>query len=108
MRIKETKMTRNKSELKRIGKERVERLLDLASSVFDRRPELAHRYAELAWKIKTRYNLRLPKELKRKFCRRCQTFWVPGETCRVRLRSPNPPRIVITCLECGYKRRVPY
>lgn len=101
-------MNKNKSEINLIARERVERLLDFAGEIFDRRPKLAHRYAELAWKIKTRYNLRLPQRLKRKFCRKCQSFWVPGKTCRVRLRSSGPPHLVVTCLECGYERKVPY
>ncbi|KXA95733.1 hypothetical protein AKJ65_00960 [candidate division MSBL1 archaeon SCGC-AAA259E19] len=97
-----------RSDLKKIALERVERLLDFASSVFKRRPDLAHRYAELAWKIKTRYNLRLPRRFKRKFCRKCQSFWAPGETCRVRLRPSSPPHLAITCLKCGYVQRIPY
>ena len=91
-----------------IAKERVQRLLDLASSVFEENPTLAHRYVELAWKIKTKYNLDLPKRLKRKFCRKCRSLLVPGETCRVRLRSEGSPRLTVTCLRCGFERRFPY
>lgn len=101
-------MNNRKSDLKSIALERVERLLGFASSIFGRRPDLAHRHAELAWKIKTRYNLRLPNRLKRKFCRKCQSFWVPGKTYRVRLRSSRSPHITITCLECGHAKRITY
>lgn len=96
------------SKIKSIALERVKKLLALASSIFEENPDLANRYTELAWKIKTRYNLRLPPQQKRKFCRKCRTFCIPGKTCRVRLRSSRPPHIVITCLECDYKRRIPY
>lgn len=91
-----------------IAMERVGRLLDLASSMYAERPELAHRYVELAWSIKTKYNLKLSSELKRKFCRKCRSFWVPGETCRVRLKSKGSPYILIKCLECGHEKRIPY
>lgn len=101
-------MVGKKSKIESIAMERVESLLDFASSIYKKRPDLANRYAELAWKIKTRYNLVLPRSLKMRLCRKCQTFWVPGETCRVRLRSSRPSRIVITCLNCGHKRRIPY
>jgi len=94
-------------ERRKIATERIERLLQLAEEAFDRRPELSHRYAELAWKLKTRYNVRLPPELKRKFCRKCRAFWVPGVTCRVRVR-PKRKHVVTTCLRCGYQRRIPY
>lgn len=97
-----------KADLKTTALERVERLLDMASSIYDERPELAHCYVELAWKIKTRYNLDLPSSLKRRFCRKCRSLWIPGETCRVRLRSSRPPHVVVTCLECGYEKRFPY
>lgn len=100
-------MTNDKSKEK-IALERVESLIELASSTFEKRPELAHKYIELAWKIKTSYNLKLPKFLKRKFCRKCRTLWVPGRTCRVRIRSSRPPHIAITCLECGRVKRIPY
>lgn len=95
-------MGNQNEKVEEIALERVEKLINMATSVFEERPELAHRYVELAWKIKTSYNLRLPKELKLKFCRKCQSLWVPSETCRFRLRSS---RIVITCLECGYEKR---
>ncbi len=100
-------MSRKKRKLKSIALERVKRLLDFASKIFKENPELAHRYAEMAWKLKTRYNLKLPKPLKLKICRKCQKLWVPGKTCRVRLRS-NQPYMSITCLNCGYIKRIPY
>jgi ribonuclease P protein subunit RPR2 len=96
-----------KAERKKIALERAERLLELADEAFRERPELSHRYAELAWKLKTRYRLRLPPRLKRKICRKCRAFWVPGATCRVRTRAKRE-HVVITCLRCGYQRRVPY
>lgn len=101
-------MSNRKSKTKSIALERVFRLLNLAEENFDKRPELSNQYVEQAWKIKTRYNLKLPSSIKRKFCRKCQTFWVPGETCRVRLRPSRPPHLSITCLNCGYIKRIPY
>jgi ribonuclease P protein subunit RPR2 len=87
-----------------IAMERVDRLFELAEGVFKRHPELADRYIKLAWKIKTRYNIRLPPELKRRFCRKCQSFWKPGVSCRVRI---NQGRIITTCLRCGHVARLP-
>ncbi len=92
-------------ELRKLAKKRIEYLLDLAGQVFKQHPERADRYVKLSWKIKTRYNVRLPAYLKRKFCRKCLSFWVPGSTCRVRLHSG---RVNITCLKCGRVVRLPY
>ena len=91
---------------KRLAAERVERLFELAEGVFQVRPALADRYVQLAWHLATRYNLRFPPHMKRRFCRRCKSFWMPGVTCRVRTR-PKPARIVITCLKCGRIVRLP-
>ncbi len=92
-------------EFKKIAAERMERLLGLAEETFKQRPKLADRYVRLAWKLKTRYNLKLPSHLKRKFCRKCFSFWKPGASCRVRVQSG---RVVVTCLQCGRVTRLPY
>jgi len=94
-------------EYKKLAAERVGYLFELAEGVFKKSPELADRYVQLAWKLATRYNVRFPPHLKRKFCRRCKSFWVPSVTCRVRTR-PDPPCVVITCLRCGRITRLPY
>ena len=94
-----------KDEIKILAYERIERLFGLAEGVFRERPELADRYVRAAWKLKTRYNLRLPKNLKLTFCRKCLSFWMPGESCRVRVKSGG---VIITCLRCGRVKRLPY
>lgn len=83
---------------KLIATERVERLFQQAEEVFGTSPELSDRYVKMAWKIKSKYNLKLPKEVKRKFCRKCLSFWRPGATSRVRKARG---RVVVTCLKCG-------
>jgi ribonuclease P protein subunit RPR2 len=96
-----------RAEHKTIAAERIERLFELADRVPTNKLELAHRYIQLAWRLATRYNIRLPPRLKGKFCRKCLTFLKPGVSCRVRTR-PKPPRVVITCLRCGGQMRLPY
>jgi len=96
-----------RAEYKAIAAERVERLFELAEQVSSRKLELANRYVQLAWRLATRYNVRLPPRLKGKFCRKCMAFLKPGISCRVRTR-PSPPRIVVTCLRCCHQMRIPY
>ena len=96
-----------RAEHKTIAVERIKRLFDLADRVSSTRLELADRYVKLAWRLATRYNVRLPPGLKVKLCRKCMVFLKPGISCRVRTR-PKPPRIVITCLRCGHQMRIPY
>lgn len=92
-------------EFKKIAAERMERLFELAEEAFKLHPERADRYVRLAWKLKTRYTLKLPSHLKRKFCRKCLSFWKPSASCRVRVQLG---RVIVTCLRCGYIARLPY
>jgi len=96
---------RVKDDYKTIAAERIERLFELAEKAFEKHPELADRYVKLAWKIATRYNIRLPATLKRKFCRKCLSFLRPGISCRVRIRSGC---VTTACLRCGHVTRLPY
>ncbi|KUO40206.1 MAG: hypothetical protein AVW06_02730 [Hadesarchaea archaeon DG-33-1] len=95
-----------KAKYKAIAAERIERLFELAEKASSRRLELADKYAQLAWRLVTSYNVRLPPRLKRKLCRKCMVFLKPGISCRVRTR-PSPPRVIITCLRCGHHVRIP-
>lgn len=96
---------RVKDDYKTIAVERIERLFELAERVFEKHPELADRYVKLAWRIAMRYNIRLPATLKRKFCRKCLSFWKPGASCRVRIK---PSYVITTCLRCGRQMRLIY
>jgi ribonuclease P protein subunit RPR2 len=99
------KNRRHGEEFKRLASERVERLFELAEDVHGRHPELADRYAREAWRLKTRFNLKLAPNLKRKFCRGCLSYMKPGSSCRVRIKSG---RLTVTCLRCGRVTRIPY
>ncbi len=68
------------------------------------RSERSDRYVQLARRIGTRYNIRLPPELRRRFCRGCSSYLRDGSTVRTRLRSGRQVR---TCLKCGRAYRLP-
>ncbi|MDH5816018.1 MAG: ribonuclease P [Candidatus Nezhaarchaeota archaeon] len=90
-----------KIKIKTIAIERIKRLFEMADYMFRVNSELSHRYVELARKIAMRCKVRIPRELRRRFCHRCYKFLKPGVNCRVRLAKRREPHIVITCLECG-------
>ncbi len=91
-----------------IAKERIEILFRLAEKEFSSgMKDLANRYVNLARKIAMRYNVRVPAHLKRRFCKKCHAYLVPGVNARVRIRSKQK-YVLITCLECGHKMRFPY
>lgn len=93
---------RDKGEERRIALERIARLGELARDALRAgHAERAHRYADLAWRIKTTYQLR-GTAMDGRICRACRAYLAPGATSRVRLTGA---RRSVTCLRCGAVRR---
>ena len=76
-----------KSKQKEIAKERVKILFQQAEEVFSKDKALAHRYVTLARKIAMKVKIRIPLELKRKYCKHCYKFLMPGVNSRIRTRD---------------------
>lgn len=91
-------------QTKKIARERIARLFELARDQFAEHPEFSDRYVAIARKIAMRQRVRIDRELRRQFCRRCSSFLVPGKTSRVRVHDGN---VVVTCLICKSRRRYP-
>jgi ribonuclease P protein subunit RPR2 len=51
-----------------------------------------------------RYNVRVPSQYKRRYCKFCHSYLVPSVNSRVRVRSK---RIVVFCKRCGGTMRMP-
>ena len=67
---------------------------------------LARRYLELIIKYGHKARIKLPRYIRRGYCRRCKIPLIPGLTSRVRIQSEGRgSRVVVTCLLCGWKRR---
>jgi len=90
-----------------IARERIRILFGCAGKEFALRPDRSHRYVGLARKIATRYNIGIPKELKRRTCKNCYRYLVPGKNCVVRSNS-GTQAMEVRCLECGKVGRYPY
>ena len=88
-----------------IVNERIAILLSLAEKSAKAHPERSRRYVRLARRLATRYRIKLGKA-KRKFCRKCSRFWVPGFNVKVRL-VPRKRRVLYEC-ECGEKAYIIY
>lgn len=91
----------------RIARERIKILFEKADKEFDKDPSLSHRWVGMARKIATRYNIRLPKEIKRRVCKKCHRYLVPGTNARIRT-SPKQQAVIVKCMECGNVMRFPY
>jgi ribonuclease P protein subunit RPR2 len=81
----------------------IEHLLDEARKAFPKK-ERANRYVELARGLAMKANIRLPSELKRRFCRHCHSFLVPGRNLTVRT---SEGKLVYSCHECKRHWRMP-
>lgn len=92
---------------RRIAKERIEILFKLAEEEFKKHPERSRRYIQLARKIGLRYNIRLSKSLKRKFCKKCNSLLIPGFSSEVKIKSREKV-VEVKCLNCGNVKRYPY
>ena len=98
------KASRKPAYQTRIAKERIEILFSQAGKEFRKHPERSDRYVQLARKIAMRYNVGVPGELKKRFCRKCQSYLVPGANCKVRTAKKT---LSVMCLKCGTTTRHP-
>ncbi|WP_456368743.1 ribonuclease P protein component 4 [Geoglobus sp.] len=91
---------RDKALEKRIARERIDFLLNLADKTKFQDYGLSRRYVELAVRIAKKYRIRLKKK-KLRFCRKCLH---PYRHDRMRVRVSRGV-VRITCLNCGSVRR---
>lgn len=92
---------RNKSEEKEIALERIRTLFEEAK----KSGKYADRYVELARKIAMKTKTSIPSELKRRFCRHCNSYLRPGRNCRIRA---SRGKLVCYCLKCKKYSRFIY
>ncbi|MDD5181617.1 MAG: hypothetical protein PHC66_00395 [Candidatus Nanoarchaeia archaeon] len=93
---------------KDIAKDRIIYLFRQAEQAMEKgEKSLAKKYVGLALRIGMKFQLSMPREWKRRYCKKCGVFWVPGKTVRVRSKKKEK-HIVFTCLDCGAIRRYPY
>jgi len=89
----------------KIAMERIQILFNEAENVFKDDPKLAKRYIELARRIGMRYNVRIPRDLKRKYCKHCHAFLRFGVNAQLRLKSGA---VIIKCFSCNKTTHYPY
>jgi ribonuclease P protein subunit RPR2 len=93
----------SKIKQKDIAKERILILFNQAEGVFSKNKSLANRYVTLARKIAMKVRIRMPLELKRKFCKHCYKFLQPGANSRIRTKDG---KVIISCFECKKFTRI--
>lgn len=83
----------------------VAKALDFAFKIYPQDPERARNAVKLAIKVAQKKRLRLPPELRRRFCRKCATPFVGSSTFSVRVRAGRETHVVLRCKVCGFTRR---
>ncbi len=84
--------------------QQVRALFDAAAIIFPKNPAEANRLTAKAHREVLRSKLKLPAVLKKRYCKSCRSFWMPGKTVRVRL---GKGRVVYSCLSCKKIQRMP-
>ena len=82
----------------------IQALFDAAALAFAENAAKANKLVAQAHRLMQRTKVKLPAVLKRRFCKKCRSLWVPGQTVRVRLTKG---RLVYTCLACKRIQRMP-
>ncbi len=93
-------MKKDKGQVKEIAGGRIKRLFELAKQEAKVRPELSVRYVKLAREMARKAQTKIPRELKRGFCKKCTTPF----TTVSKVRTKNG-FLIYSCVKCGKKRR---
>lgn len=88
-----------------IARERITILFSEAEKIFHKYPDFSDRYVEIARKISLKYKVPIPREQKRRICKHCYSYLVPGANCRVRLTGA---KVVYFCERCRGFMRYPH
>jgi len=96
---------RIKKEKKRIALERIRTLFKEAEvRAREGEQKLADRYVAIARKIAMKHKVKIPKELKRRFCKHCYSY-LTSRNSRIRIRDG---KLVVYCFNCKKYTRLPY
>ncbi len=97
------KRLKKKIEARKQAPQQILELFEKAEKAFDKKPALANEYVRKARNLAMRYRLKIPRALKRRFCKHCNTFLKPGINCRIRTKAG---RVVYYCLNCKKYTRI--
>ena len=98
-------MGKKKRKNPKKAREDIKKYFVLAENAFVNDKNLANNYVRKARNIAKSHQLRFPRGLKRRFCKHCYSFLVPGKNLRVRTQEGH---VVYYCLECKKFMRFPY
>ncbi len=98
-------MKLSKHQLKSTALKEIFKLFELAEQQLSKNPDLSKKHVKKARKLAMHHKVKIPKQFKRRFCKKCHAFLVPSKNCRVRTKDG---KVIISCLECKSVKRIPY
>lgn len=95
-------------ERKKVQLNFAEQNIEIFFNLLDKRfkPKFDKHYIREIKKISQSFNIRLKREEKLKFCRKCETYW-NSETREIRFNSKTHTKEYV-CKNCGFIRRFKY
>ena len=90
-----------------IARERISILLSLASEMWGKDQGLSRNYVKRAFDIKKKFRVKISRETKFSFCRKCLCPWIPGKTVSVTFDKRNK-RVVYSCKMCDKQSAFKY
>ncbi|MFH1439920.1 MAG: hypothetical protein ABIG89_05105 [Candidatus Woesearchaeota archaeon] len=99
---------KKRDENKIIAEQRISELFRQAIDMYNQDSKLSDRYVYLARKMAMKYKVKLTSLQKRKFCKHCYSFLMPGKNCIIRITGKT---ITYSCKICkkftrlGYKKK---
>ncbi|MFH1788612.1 MAG: ribonuclease P [Candidatus Altiarchaeota archaeon] len=92
---------KDKEKARKIAEERITILFDKAAeSAREKDLKQADYLVSMAREISMKTNARIPRELKRKYCKHCYCYIASGERSKTRVNS-HDKRVEVRCLSCG-------
>jgi ribonuclease P protein subunit RPR2 len=89
-------------KIKKIALERMEILINNAMENARTNPDLSEKYGQLARRIGTKHNVRMPYNLRIVFCKKCKSFIAPGINSKIRMGRSSVKSVRISCNFCGH------
>ncbi|MGM5480039.1 MAG: ribonuclease P protein component 4 [Nanobdellota archaeon] len=96
---------RFKKKIARRSHRAIDELFSLQKKFLFTRPSRSQRYSYLIRRISRKNRVKLPRDIKRSYCKHCKTVFIPGKNYRVRIRKKQ---VTYYCFSCKKFTRIPF